>query len=64
MIMIADVRIDSISGDNWPANQTEHAERDDAGAMRELQEAAKRVLEQDGPDQKQQRTADRAERPS
>ena len=60
-IMIAVVRIDSISGDSAPANQAKHAERDDADAVRQLQEAAKGVLEQDRPDQKQQGTADRAQ---
>ena len=61
MIMIAVVRIDSISGDNSPANQAKYAERDDAGAMRELKPAANGVLEQDGSDQEQQRPADRAQ---
>ena len=53
MTMIAEVAIDSTSGDNCPANQIEHDERYDTHAMRKLQEAAKRLLEQDGPDQEQ-----------
>ena len=58
--MIAVVRIDSISGDSSLANQASTHERDDADPVRELQEAAKAVLEQDRPEQKQQGTADRA----
>ena len=37
------------------------AERDNADAMRQLKTAANRVLEQDGPEQEQQRSADRAQ---
>ena len=59
--MIAVVRIDSLSGDSSPANQASTQQRDDADAMRELKEAAKAVLEQDGAEQKQQRPADRAQ---
>ena len=60
-IMIADVASDSISGDRPPANQTSTSERDDADAVRELEKAPDSMLEQDGADQEQQGSADRAQ---
>ena len=62
--MIADVRIESHSSDNPVRKPGEHAQRNDADAVRQLKEAAKAVLEQDGADQEQQWSADRAQAPS
>ncbi len=61
MTMIAVVRIESSSGDSSAGEPGENAERDDAGAVRQLKKSANGVLEQDGPDQEQQRSADRAQ---